>query len=491
MAIEKQGGGDVLIGVDLGTGGVRAMAVDISGEVVASSAVSLEGATVADEGGIHEQAPQFWWEATCQGLQALMGKLASAGIRTENLKGLAVDGTSGTVVFLNGAGEPLRPGIMYNDARSGEEAEGLNELAANFCEKLGYRFAASFALAKIDWVRRNEPVIFEKTVRFLHQGDYIEGRLCGEFGLSDYSNALKTGYDLVAEEWPDWIGHLSGVRERLPQVVAPGTQVGQVGGTAAGQTGLPEGLPVVAGATDGTAACVASGVRRPGDYNTTLGTTLVFKGVSEKLGRHPEGLVYSHKLPGGFWLPGAASNTGGEWIEAAFLGADLSKMDAVALGRLPSACVAYPLARRGERFPFLSEGAEGFCIPEPEDEMERFAACLQGTAFVERMGYEVIDEVAGTSGGEVFSTGGGSRSDVWMQCRADVTGRIVHRPTVPESAFGSAVLAAAGTVYGDVWTGVENMVRIERTFVPDGSRVARCEELYGRFREEIGQWGWE
>jgi len=490
MAIENQEGGDVLIGVDLGTGGVRAMAVGVSGEVVASSSVSLEGTTVADEGGIHEQSPQFWWEATCRGLQELMGELASTGISGEQLKGLAVDGTSGTVVFLDGAGEPLRPGIMYNDARSGEEAQGLNDLAADFCEKLGYRFAASFALAKIDWVRRNEPEIFGKTVRFLHQGDYIEGRLCGEFGLSDYSNALKTGYDLVEDEWPGWIDNLPGVCERLPQVAAPGEQIGQVCGVAAGQTGLPEGFPVVAGATDGTAACVASGVRRPGDYNTTLGTTLVFKGISEKLGRHPEGLVYSHKLPGGFWLPGAASNTGGEWIESEFSGVDLGEMDGKAREGLPSSCVAYPLARRGERFPFSSEGAEGFCLPEPADETERFAACLQGTALVERMGYEVVDGVAGTSGGEVFSTGGGSRSDVWMQCRADVTGRVIHRPAVPESAFGSAVLAAAGTVCGDVWTAVEHMVRIERTFTPDRNRVVRYEELYGRFREEIEQRGW-
>ena len=490
MAKEKCGVGDLLIGVDLGTGGVRSMAVDVSGEVVASSTVSLEGATVVDEGGIHEQSPLFWWEATCRGGRGLMGKLASGGIPKDNLKGLAVDGTSGTVVFLDRIGEPLRPGIMYNDARSGEEADGLNDLAAGFCEKLGYRFAASFALAKIDWVRRNESESFEKTVCCLHQGDFIEGRLCGEFGLSDYSNALKTGYDLVEEEWPDWIGNLPGVRERLPRVVAPGMQIGQVCGVAAEQTWLPEGLPVVAGATDGTAACVASGVRRPGDYNTTLGTTLVFKGISEKLGRHPKGLIYSHKLPGGLWLPGAASNTGGEWIEAEFPGADLGKMDAAARERFPSACVAYPLARRGERFPFLAEEAEGFCIPELWDDIERYAAYLQGTALVERMAYEVIDKVAGTSGGEVYSTGGGSRSDVWMQCRADVTGRTVHRPAVPESAFGSAVLAAAGTVCGDVWTAVENMVRIERTFVPDGNRRDGYAELYSRSQEEIERRGW-
>ena len=481
---------ELLIGVDLGTGGVRVLAVTTRGEVVASAAASLDSARVIDEEGLHEQAPLVWWEMTCRALGELTGDLRAAGVQEDALKGLAVDGTSGTLVCLGESGEPLRPGIMYNDARAGIEADELNAMATEFCERLGYRFASSFALAKIAWVRRNEPDIFGNTVHFLHQGDYVEGCLSGEFTWSDYSNALKTGYDLVEEDWPQWIDALSGVRERLPRVLAPGEKVGKVSATAAARTGLPEGLPVVSGATDGTAACVASGMRRPGDYNTTLGTTLVFKGISERLSRHPEGLIYSHKLPGGFWLPGAASNTGGEWVETLFAGADLREMDAAAVGRLPNALLAYPLVRRGERFPFLTADAEGFCIPEAGDEIDRYAACLQGTALVERLGYEVIDEVAGSSGGELFSTGGGSRSDVWMQCRADVTGRRVHRPACPESAFGSAVLAAAGTVYGDLWEAVEKMVQIERTFDPDSERAGFYDELFGRFCDEIDRRGW-
>ena len=481
---------DLLIGVDLGTGGVRALAVTAGGEVVASVASSLDGARVTDEDGLHEQAPRVWWETTCRALGELTGELQAAGVKEEALKGLAVDGTSGTLVCLGEDGEPLRPGIMYNDARAIAEADKLNEMAADFCERLGYRFASSFALAKIVWVQRNEPEIFEKTVRFLHQGDYVEGCLSGDFSWSDYSNALKTGYDLVEEDWPQWIDALSGVRERLPRVLAPGERVGKVCATAAVGTGLPEGLPIVAGATDGTAACVASGMRRPGDYNTTLGTTLVFKGISERLSRHPEGLIYSHKLPGGFWLPGAASNTGGEWIEMLFSGADLSEMDAAAAGRLPNSLLVYPLVRRGERFPFLAADAEGFCIPQAEDEIDRYAAYLQGTAFVERLGYEVIDAVAGSTGGDLFSTGGGSRSDVWMQCRADVTGRRVHRPACPESAFGSAVLAAAGAVYGDLWEAVGKMVQIEMTFEPDPERAGFYDEFFDRFCDEIDRRGW-
>ncbi|MFA6112281.1 MAG: FGGY family carbohydrate kinase, partial [Candidatus Latescibacterota bacterium] len=337
----------LLIGVDLGTSGVRALGVRADGRVVAGESASLDAARVTNAAGRHEQEPRVWWEVTAEVLQRLTASLRQAGYPDETWAGLAVDGTSGTLVCLDRDGVPLRPAIMYNDARSGIEAEALNALAPEFCDRLGYRFAASYALAKIEWVRCHEPEIFGRTVRFLHQGDWLEGCLCGEYRVSDYSNALKTGYDLIEEDWPSWLDRLPGVRERLPEVVAPGTRVGSVSAAAASATGLPAGLPVMTGATDGTAACLASGVRRPGDYNTTLGTTLVFKGVSQRLGRHPQGLVYSHKLPGGLWLPGAASNTGGEWIEAGYPGADLAALDRAAARLLPTACLAYPLTRQG------------------------------------------------------------------------------------------------------------------------------------------------
>ena len=468
-------------GIDVGTGGVRALAATASGECVAQSSASLGPSSFREGAGIHEQSPESWWSATCAAAKELVKRLKNRGFPLQSLQAVAVDGTSGTLVCVDAAGRPVRPAMMYNDARASREAEELNDLAGAFCRKLGYRFSSSYALAKILWVQRNEAQVFERTAHFLHQADYVEGALTGVLDVSDYSNALKTGYDLVEDRWPDWIGGLPGVAERLPRIVPPGTVVGQVGGAAAESTGLPKGLPVVTGASDGTAACLASGVRHPGDLNTTLGTTLVFKGVSQQIGRHPDGLVYSHKLPGGFWLPGAASNTGGEWTDSLFAGEDLRAMDAAASALLPSPYAAYPLARRGERFPFLSADAEGFCVPEPGDRLSRYAACLQGVAFVERLGYQVLGEVMGADGGDVFTTGGGSANAVWVQCRADVTGRRIHLPAMPSSAFGSAILAAAATRYADLWEAIRAMVHVERTFFPQANLAQQYDELFERF----------
>ncbi len=272
---------------------------------------------------------------------------------------------------------------------------------------------------------------------------------------------------------------------------ALGRPLGDVTPRAAAATGLPAGLPVIAGATDGTASVLASGVRRVGDYNTTLGMTLVFKAVGKRLVSHPQGLIYSHKLPGGRWLPGAASNTGSEWIGAWFAGQQPAALDLAARERVPVPLAVYPLARRGERFPFLAPDAVGLLPPETEPLESKYAACLQGTACIERLAYETIDTAAGLAGGDVFATGGGSRSDVWSQIRADVTGRTILRPACPESAFGSAVLAAAGVTGADLWDTAAKMVRMEANFAPDSGRAAAypptcTAQLLGKLRER----GW-
>ena len=297
------------------------MAVTETGRVAAVASVAFEPETLVPEQGGHEQPPEAWWRAVCQTTAAVIDQLSrQCQSVQQRLGAVAVDGTSGTLVAVSRVGEPLRPALMYNDPRSADEAAALNDAAGDFCDKLGYRFNASFALAKIAWLRRHEPAVFDAAARFVHQTDYVVERLTGQPAVSDYSNALKTGYDLIEDRWPAWIDRHLGIVSRLPSVVAPGSPIGAVSSKAAAETGLPEGLRVVAGASDGTAAFLASGARRVGDYNTTLGTTLVFKGISSRICRHPQGVIYCHKLPGGRWLPGAASNVGTDWIGAMFPG---------------------------------------------------------------------------------------------------------------------------------------------------------------------------
>ena len=480
----------VFLGIDIGTSGVRTLAANDRGEVLAL--VSLDFSTRHERAsdGHHEQDPNVWWQTVCLATGRLMDTLKHRGISPAALQGAAVDGTSGTLVALDAARVPVRPALMYNDVRGARQAERLNLVAQEFLARHGYSFSSSFAAAKIVWFQENEPQAFERTACFAHQADYIVSRLTGEAIVSDFNNALKTGYDLLEERWPRWLETELGLGNRLPRVVEPSCPVGRVSATGAEQSGLPAGLLMLAGTTDGVAACLASGLRQPGDYNTTLGTTLVFKGLSDRISSSPGGLVYSHKLPGGRWLPGAASNTGAEWIGQWFADADLARMDQMAESLIPTVPVAYPLMRQGERFPFAQSQAEGFVAREPRSELERYAACMLGTALTERLAYEVLDCVTEQSSNTVYATGGGSRSDIWTQCRADVTGRIIHRPAVAESVFGAALLAASGVSEEPLDQVIQDMVRIEKSFFPNVSRAALYQGRFEEFGEELRRRGY-
>ena len=148
-------------------------------------------AAVPSTGHEREQLPHIWWQNVRHCLDQVAAALRERGYGLEQLRGMAVDGTSGTLIAVNAAGQPIRPALMYNDARSATEAADLNERAQLWCAKAGYRIEPSFAIAKIVWIQRHEKEVFARTSRFIHQADYIVGRLTGNFAVTDYSNALE------------------------------------------------------------------------------------------------------------------------------------------------------------------------------------------------------------------------------------------------------------------------------------------------------------
>ena len=303
--------------------------------------------------------------------------------------GIAVDATSGTFLLADAEGCPLTPGIMYNDLRAAAHAERAAEALQSRLKPYGIQIAAAFALPKILHLAATQPDVFARCRRVLHQTDLVVGMLCGRYDVTDISTALKTGGDPGTLAWPEAIEYELGIPRRLfPRIVLPGVQIGTVTPAAASATGLAPGTPVVAGCTDGTAGCLASGAAAPGDLNVTLGTTLVFKAVATAPLADPSGAVYNHRHPAGGFLPGAASSTGGAWIADHFGNADLDQLGARAVPLLPTRRIAYPLTQTGERFPFASPVARGFGLAEIASSAERFAAGMEGTAYVERLGVE-------------------------------------------------------------------------------------------------------
>ncbi len=478
---------EVVLGIDVGTQGARVLAVAPDGQVAGAAQAAFPAVAQSLPPGWFEQDPRGWWLAVVGCLRNVLHELPT-GTR---VAGVSVDSTSGTVLPVDRAGEPLCPALMYNDQRSEGLAGRVQAAAKAHQERFGFVFGSSYALPKILWLEEQRPDVYSRTCRFLHAADFIAGRLTGDYGFSDTSNVLKTGYDLLDLAWPEFIECDLGLPlEKLPQVVLPGAQIGRVWRAAAEETGLAEGTPVLAGATDGVAAQLASGAAAPGDWNSTLGTTLVLKGVSRELKPDPLGRVYSHRHPQGWWMPGGASNTGSDWIQHDFPGADLDELNQRAAALLPTGRVRYPLLRRGERFPFLHPEARGFTLDDLSSPLEGYAAGLEGVALLERLAYEMLDSIGLEVGERIYITGGGTRSLLWSQIRASVLGKILVEPRVPETAFGAAVIAASGCWYVGVSQATAAMVKVARTIEPDPRWGRVYAEQYARFAAELVRRGY-
>lgn len=460
------------LGIDLGTQSVRVLLVTEDGTVLGSGSAPLAGRR---DGVRHEQDPGDWWEGVCTASRAALREHPRARTR---VRGLALCGTSGTVLLTDGAGRPMSPALMYDDGRA--TVQGARARMA------GAAVQDTWALPKAVWLTETYG-----PGRVTHQPDLVVSLLTGELPPADSSHALKTGYDLEHDAWPAMLPRLGLPGTALPEVVRPGSPLGEVCASAADATGIPAGTPIVAGMTDGCAAQIASAALRPGSWNSVLGTTLVLKGASATPVRDPTGVVYNHRAPDGGWLPGGASSVGAGVLTAAFAGADPAAMDTLAAAYEPSGAIAYPLVSPGERFPFHAPDATALVLGEPESDADLWAALLQGIAFTERLCLDYLHHLGAPLDGPLTFTGGAARSRYWNQLRADVLGRPARVPRETEPALGMAALAAYGTgAAPSLAQAAEAMVRIGATVEPRPGRTARFAEPYARLVDELTTRGW-
>lgn len=478
MAEQKE----VVVGIDLGTQGVRVVAVTREGAILGTSSVSMPAQKNELPEGWHEQNPEDWWQITCQALNTLI-KTFPAGVQ---IKGICVDSTSGSLVVVDANGVPLSPAILYNDTRSAAVVPEIRRIFADLEERLGIAFASSFALPKIVWFQRECPQLFKVAAYFLAAADFIVGRLTGEYGVSDFNNALKTGYDVINLNWPGEIESVLGIPlTKLPRIVSPGTFIAGTNQKCAYSVNLQPGIPVYAGATDGTAAQYASGAVSAGAWNSTLGTTLVIKGISEKFIIDAQKRIYCHRHPEGWWMPGGASNTGCEWINVQFPQANLPAMDRAAERCFPTSLICYPLARKGERFPFISPTATGFLLGSAETKVQKFAAGLEGTAMVERLSFDLLQSVGAPLQEPIIITGGSAHSEIWVKLRATILNHVLVRPQFSDTCMGAAVLAASGCWYHDLNAAVKNLVHMGVAIEPRQKLIEVYEEKYSLFKSSL------
>jgi sugar (pentulose or hexulose) kinase len=454
------------------------------GEVLVEARAALFDLPAASSA--HEQDADDWWRAVCGTLQDIL-KILQAGQNPAQIVGIAVTATSGSLVLTDSQGGPVRAAMLYDDGRSGAVANQLNAKLSAGQDRIN----ASHSLAKALWVRQEEPAVWERAFYILHPADWLTGKLTGQFGIADYSNALKLGYEPEKRAWAEAVGRAEIPTSMLPKIVAPGEQVGTVSLPASHETGLAAGMPVLAGASDGLASLVGSGASQAGHANTTLGTTLVWKVLSTSKPQLEPGM-YCHLHPSHLWAPGAASNTGPGSLQRDEPTIDAAEMDRRASPYLPSSISCYLLGKRGERFPFLNPQAQGFVDGQAVNPNEWHAAQLQSLACVERWGYERLHSCGVQVGEEVFSAGSAAASPVLSQLRANVLNCNVVLCAHPTASFGAAILAAGTTLYGGgVAMAIRRMTRVVQSHGPQPGAVGKFAEAYQAFRAACARRGYD
>lgn len=413
-----------VIGIDLGTSGVRAAAVDVNGHILGLGSAKLPPTLAL--GARREQHPDDWWVGVKVALREL-GKQ----VDLTRARAIAVDGTSGTIVPVDAENLPLAAARMYDDADTGELAEKIRALAPRESAAHG---ASSPAARALEWV--GLPGLH----RIIHQADWVNRQLGATDYVTDENNALKTGYDPVARAWPEWLKSFGLDPALLPAVVPVGTKIGELDGVAANTLGLPAGIPIAAGTTDGCATFLASGAQEVGDGATALGSTLVLKLLCDRPIFAPEYGIYSHRL-GDRWLAGGASNCGGRTLANFWTAEEIVDLTARTTPDKPTGLDYYPLPTPGERFPIADARLAPRLEPRPPEEERFLQGILEGFAEVERLGYQRLRELGGPALRSIRHAGGGARNPAWMTLRARALGLPLTAAGSEEAAAGVARLA--------------------------------------------------
>jgi sugar (pentulose or hexulose) kinase len=413
-----------VIGLDLGTSGVRAVAVDASGKILALGSATLPPTKAT--GARREQSPEDWWNGCRTALDELSQKLDLSGARA-----IAVDATSGTILPVDNHNRPLAAARMYDDAETGDLAAQIKTLAPRESAAHG---ATSPAARALEWTK------LPRLHCIIHQADWINGCLGATNWQTDENNALKTGYDPVSRTWPDWLRAFGLSPGILPEVVPVGTPIGHVSGQAAIALGIPEGITIAAGTTDGCATFLASGATEPGEASTALGSTIVLKLLSDRPIFAPELGIYSHRI-GDTWLAGGASNCGGKTLLQFFSQAQLASLESSLDTSKPTGTDYYPLPSVGERFPVSDPHLAPRLTPRPADDAQFLQGIYEAFARVEQTGFAKLTALGGPTLRNVRHAGGGSRSAAWMSLRASALGMPQLPAWSEEAAAGAARLA--------------------------------------------------
>ena len=478
--------GPLLLGLDLGSSGVKATLISPSSGIVASTSRGVD--LYSDHAGWAEADPQQWWDASCEAIARL---LADAGVTGADVAALAVSGMVPAVVICDEDGTPLRRAILQNDARATAEIRELQSSLdhLDLLRLTGSVLSQQSVSPTVLWLARREPESWSRTKSVQGSYDWL-ARQFGAEAHVEQNWALESGlYDLDLRPLGEVVA-ATGVAwpEALP-VRRPGSVVGEVSAAAAEASGLAAGTTIVVGGADHVLSAYGAGLVKAGDMLIKLGGAGDILAVSKKVFLDHRLYLDAHPVPGS-WLPNGCMATSGSvlrWEQNLLAGASLDELDAEARASAPGALVSLPYFL-GEKTPLLDPDLRGVVaglhLGTTRGDLHR--SFLEGIAYGFKSHVDVFAE-GGLVLGDVRVTNGGSRSRLWREILASVLQRdLISIINHPGASYGAAVIAGIGTGLIDDWNYVAGALEAGEVISPDPAQVALYEERYQQFLQ-LGQ----
>jgi xylulokinase len=478
-----------LLGVDVGTSGVKALLIAPSGAVVASASESYPLYTPRPLWA--EQNPDDWWTATCTVIRRV---LEQGGVAASAVRGVGLSGQMHGSVFLDAHGESIRPALLWCDQRTADECAWITERVGEqtILQTTLNPVLTGFQAGKIIWLRRHEPENYARIQQVLLPKDFIRYRLTSE-SATEVSDASGTAlFDVPRRDWAyEILDTLELPRAWFPKVYESPEITGRVTAQAAQATGLAEGTPVVGGAGDQAAGAVGVGVVQAGRASVSVGTSGVVFAHLEQPQVDPQYRTHTfcHAVPGAWHVMGVMLMAGGalQWYRETFapdvpfdaLVGEAAQVPAGAEGLLFAPYLS------GERTPYPDPHARGAFVglTLAHSRAHCTRAVLEGVAFGLRDSLEIL-RAMGVPLHELRLTGGGAKSPLWRQILASVFGQPVHTLQAEEGpAYGVALLAGVGVgIWNSVPEACAATVRLAGATAPNPDDQAVYEQLYLRYR---------
>jgi xylulokinase len=452
------------LGIDIGTGGTRALLIDSRG-VVRAGCTSVHEDMAMAKPLWAEQRPENWWDAA---VDAIRGVLKQAGVAGSEVRTIGLSGQMHGLVLLDAAGAVIRPSLIWCDQRSQQQVDGVNAKLGKetVLKHIANPVLTGFTLPKLLWVRDNEPANFEKARKMLLPKDYIRYKLTGEYA-SEVSDASGTAvFDVVNRRWSfEMMDALGLDRSLLPECRESIEVSGRITKDVAALTGLAAGTPVVGGGGDQASSAIGNGVVAPGIVSCTLGTSGVVFAHMEQVAYDPAGRVHTfcHAVPGKWHVMGVTQGAGLslQWLRNQLApGTDYDALTAEAAQAPAGSQGLFWLPYlMGERTPHLDATARGGWIglTAKHTRADLIRAVIEGVSYSQRDCLDIVEGL-GVPVESVRASGGGAKSAFWRQLLASVLDRrVVTLETQEGSAYGAALLALAGSGDGG---SVEDVCRV-------------------------------